>query len=74
MEEVRSEFLRLLTAHATGRVLSDQARRQLKLACLAAATHGVLLRETQGDEAAVDEHIAQSMGRWGAPPGWGGRG
>jgi hypothetical protein len=54
-----------MTTHATGRLLSHQARRQLKLACLAAATHSVLMRETGGDAAAVEEHIAQSMGRWG---------
>jgi hypothetical protein len=51
--------------HATGRVLTHQARRQLKLACLSAATYDVLMRETGGDAAAVNEHIRQSMGRWG---------
>ncbi|GBF94446.1 hypothetical protein Rsub_07260 [Raphidocelis subcapitata] len=67
VDEVRSEFLRLMTAHATGRLLSHQTRRQLKLACLAAATHSVLMRETGGDAAAVEEHIAQSMGSLYAP-------
>jgi hypothetical protein len=60
---VRSEFLDLMTRHATGRLLSNQARRQLKLACLSAATYDVLMSATGGDEGAVKEHIEQSMGR-----------
>jgi hypothetical protein len=61
--QVREEFLSLMARHSTGRVLSNQARRQLKMACLAAATHSVLMRVTGGDADAVDEHIRQSMGR-----------
>lgn len=46
-------------------MLTNQSRFQLKLACLSASTYDVLMKETGGDEAAVDEHIKQSMGRWG---------
>jgi hypothetical protein len=60
---VRARFYALIARHAAGRLLTDQARRQLKLACLAAATREVLTKETGGDAAAVDEHVAQSMGR-----------
>jgi hypothetical protein len=35
---VRGAYLELLTRHATGRLLSTQARAQLKLACLAVAS------------------------------------
>lgn len=36
---VRAAYLELLIRHASGRVLTNQARAQLKLACLAIATY-----------------------------------
>lgn len=67
VEAVRSDYYDLMARHAAGRALSHQARRQLKIACLAAATYRALLRETGGDAAAADEHVAQSMGSLYAP-------
>jgi len=67
VEEVRTGFLELMQRHARGRILSHQARRQLKLACLSAATYDVLMRETGGDATAVDDHIRMSMGSLYAP-------
>lgn len=46
--EVRERYFRLLERHATGRVMDEQARRQLKAACLAAASYPVVLERTGG--------------------------
>lgn len=43
VEKVRSEYLAALERAAAGRELSIRARSHLKQACLAAATHKVLL-------------------------------
>ena len=49
-------------------MLSTQARSQLKLACLAAATYQVLLPVSGGGgAAAVEKHIGESMGGLFAP-------
>jgi hypothetical protein len=45
VERCREAYLAMLQRNATGRVLSHRARSHLRQACLAAATHKVLLEE-----------------------------
>jgi Holliday junction resolvasome RuvABC ATP-dependent DNA helicase subunit len=45
VERCREAYLDMLQRNAAGRVLSQRARSHLKQACLAAATHTVLLQE-----------------------------
>jgi hypothetical protein len=45
VERCREAYLEMLQRNATGRVLSHRARSHLRQACLAAATHKVLLEE-----------------------------
>lgn len=45
VEKCREAYLAMLQRNASGRVLSHRARSHLKQACLAAATHKVLLEE-----------------------------
>uniref|UniRef100_A0A383W1Q0 Uncharacterized protein n=1 Tax=Tetradesmus obliquus TaxID=3088 RepID=A0A383W1Q0_TETOB len=62
VEKCREAYLAMLQRNASGRVLSHRARSHLKQACLAAATHKVLLEEAPHAEALVDEFIYFSMG------------
>jgi hypothetical protein len=45
VERCREAYLAMLQRNATGRVLSHRARSHLRQACLAAATHKVLMEE-----------------------------
>jgi hypothetical protein len=45
VERCREAYLAILQRNASGRVLSHRARSHLRQACLAAATHKVLLEE-----------------------------
>ncbi len=47
-KEARERYYGLLERHAAGRVMDEQARRQLKAACLAAASYPVVLECTGG--------------------------
>lgn len=42
LSDVKEAFYVLYQKHATGRVMDDRQRTQLRLACLAAATHNQL--------------------------------
>lgn len=65
-EAVRDRFLQLLETHATGRIMDDSVRGQLKLVCLAVATQQVLQQEGVSKEHA-EELVALNLGSLYAP-------
>eukprot|EP00878_Enallax_costatus_P013847 GHUV01014482.1.p1 GENE.GHUV01014482.1~~GHUV01014482.1.p1 ORF type:complete len:235 (+),score=94.52 GHUV01014482.1:863-1567(+) len=62
VENVRTEYLDTFQRAAAGRELSIRARSHLKQACLAAATHKVLLSVSPGSEKHVEEFIMFNLG------------
>ncbi|KAF6252298.1 hypothetical protein COO60DRAFT_1704354 [Scenedesmus sp. NREL 46B-D3] len=62
VERCREAYLSMLQRNAAGRVMSHRARSHLRQACLAAATHKVLLEEAPHAESLIDEFVHFSMG------------